>query len=133
MNKKVLISLVAMFVLGMGLDFVVHGALLADGYSQLPLLYRTLEDQQTHFLHMFLAHVFIAVGMVWVYLEGRKDAPWLAQGVRFGLAMIVLLVFPTYMIYYAVQPLPAALVAQQIGYDSITKLIASLALAWINR
>lgn len=133
MNKKVLISLVAMFVLGMGLDFVVHGALLADGYSQLPLLYRTLEDQQTHFLHMFLAHVFIAVGMVWVYLEGRKDAPWLAQGVRFGLAIIVLLVFPTYMIYYAVQPLPAALVAQQIGYDSITKLIASLALAWINR
>ncbi len=133
MNKKVMISLAAMFVLGMGLDFVVHGVLLADVYSQLPLLYRTLEDQQTHFLHMFLAHVFIAMGMVWVYLEGRKDAPWLAQGVRFGLAMIVLLVFPTYMIYFAVQPLPSTLVAQQIGYDSITKLIASLTLAWINR
>ena len=133
MNKKVMISLAAMFVLGMGLDFVVHGVLLADVYSQLPLLYRTLEDQQTHFLHMFLAHVFIAMGMVWVYLEGRKDAPWLAQGARFGLAMIVLLVFPTYMIYFAVQPLPSTLVAQQIGYDSITKLIASLTLAWINR
>ena len=133
MNKKILISLSAMFVLGMALDFVVHGLLLAPGYAQLPALYRTPQDQQTHFLHMLLAHVFIAVGMVWVYLEGRKDTPWLAQGVRFGLVMIVLLVFPTYMIYYAVQPLPPALVAQQIGYDSVTKLIAALVLARINR
>ena len=133
MSKKAMISVVAMFVVTMLGDFVVHGTLLHGGYAQLPLLYRTMEDQQTYFLHMLLAHLFIAVGMVWVYLEGRKDASWLMQGVRFGMALAVLIIFPTYMIYYAVQPLPPGLVAQQILGDSATRIIASLALAWINR
>lgn len=133
MNRKAIISVVAMFVLTMLGDFAVHGGLLMNGYAGLPQLYRTMEDQQTYFLHMLLAHLFIAVGMVWVYLEGRKDAPWLAQGVRFGMALAVLMIFPTYLIYYAVQPLPATLVAGQIAGDTITRLIASLALAWINR
>ena len=133
MNKKTMISVAAIFVLTMVLDILVHGVLLFDSYAQLPSLYRTQQDQQTYFLHMLLAHVFIAVGFVWVYLEGRKDKPWLAQGLRYGLAMIVLTVFPTYLIYYAVQPLPDALVAQQIIYDSIAKFATALVLAWINR
>lgn len=133
MNKKIVISVAAMFVLTMALDILVHGVLLFDSYAQLPSLYRGEQGQQTYFLHMLLAHVFIAVGFVWVYLQGKEDKPWLKQGLLFGLAMIVLTVFPTYLIYYAVQPLPDTLVAQQIIYDSISKLATALVLAWINR
>jgi hypothetical protein len=133
MKRRNLISVVTMFVVLMVSDFVVHGMLLHDDYMQLTGLYRTESDQQTYFLHMLLAHVFLAVGMVWVYLEGRKDAAWLPQGIRFGLAIIVLLVFPTYMIYYSVLPMPALLAAKQIGFDSITRMFAALVLAWINR
>jgi len=133
MKKRNLVSVVAMFVVLMLSDFVVHGILLHNDYMQLSGLYRTETDQQTYFLHMLLAHVFLAVGMVWVYLEGRKDAPWFPQGFRFGLAIIVLMVFPTYMIYYSVLPMPALLAAKQIGFDSITRMLAALVLAWINR
>jgi hypothetical protein len=133
MKRRNLISVVTMFVVLMLSDFVVHGMLLHDDYMQLTGLYRTESDQQTYFLHMLLAHVFLAVGMVWVYLEGRKDAAWLPQGIRFGLAIIVLLVFPTYMIYYSVLPMPALLAAKQIGFDSVTRMFAALVLAWINR
>ena len=133
MSKKSWISVVAMFVVLMMSDFVVHGIILHNDYMALTGLYRTAPDQQTYFLHMLLAHVFLAVGMVWVYLEGRKDGSWVAQGVRFGLAIIVLLVFPTYMIYYSVLPMPAMLAAKQIIFDSITRMIAALVLAWFNR
>lgn len=133
MQKKALISVVVMLLLTMLGDFLVHGTLLQGSYSALAQLYRTPQDQQTYFLHMLLAHLFIAVGMVWVYLEGRKDAPWLMQGVRFGMALAVLMIFPGYLIYYAVQPLPPELVAAQITGDFITRLVASVALAWINR
>lgn len=133
MKKRNLISVVTMFVVLMVGDFVVHAVLLRNDYMQLSHLLRTEEDQQAYFLHMLLAHVFMAVGMVWIYLEGRKEAPWLPQGIRFGLAIIVLLVFPTYMIYYSVLPMPALLAAKQIAFDSITRMIAALVLAWLNR
>jgi hypothetical protein len=133
MNKKAIVSVVAVFLVTMLGDAAVHAGLLSGSYAALPQLYRTAEDQQTYFLHMLLAHAFIAVGMVWVYLEGRKDGPWLPQGVRFGMALAVLMIFPGYLIYYAVQPLPPALVAGQIVGDFTTRLLASIVLAWLNR
>lgn len=51
------------------------------------------------FPFMLLAHVFVAVGFVWVYLMGREDKPFLAQGVRYGVAIAVLTTVPTYLIY----------------------------------
>lgn len=133
MNKRAMMSVVIIFLITMLGDAAVHAGLLSGSYAALPQLYRSAEDQQTYFLHMLLAHVFIAVGMVWVYLEGRKDGPWFPQGVRFGMALAVLMIFPGYMIYYAVQPLPPALVAGQILGDTLTRLLAAIALAWVNR
>jgi hypothetical protein len=82
---------------------------------------------------MILAHVLIAVGFVWIYLRGKEEKPYLGQGVRFGLAIIVLVTIPTYLIYYAVQPMPGALVFKQIIFDSIATLIMGVTVAWLNR
>ena len=56
---------------------------------------------------MLIAHALIACGFVWIYRMGREaDKPWIAQGLRFGAAIIVLTTIPTYLIYFAVQPMP---------------------------
>ena len=39
----------------------------------------------------------------------------------------------TYLIYFAVQPMPSDLVAQQIVFDSISMVIIGIATAWLNR
>jgi len=36
---------------------------------------------------MLLAHVFLALGSTWIYVNGREAGPWFPQGVRFGVAV----------------------------------------------
>ena len=112
-------SAAALTVLSLLIGFVVHGVLLAPEYAKLASLFRPDADQAQHFAFMILAHVFIGLGMTWIYRQGREAKPWLAQGVRFGLAVSVLAVIPMYLIYFAIQPMPGALVAKQIVFDVI--------------
>ena len=52
---------------------------------------------------------------------------------QFALSVVVLMTIPTYLIYYAVQPLPSDLVAQQIVYDTISMGILGIVTAAMNR
>lgn len=133
MKGKFWISFVAMFVMSMGLGFLVHGFLLANDYARLPTLMRSAEAAQEMFPYMLLAHAFIALGFTWIYLKGREDKPWLAQGVRFGIAVAVMMSIPLYLIYFAVMPFPSDLVAQQTFFETAGKILMGIVIAWINR
>ena len=134
MNKQFAISVVVLFVVSMLLGFVVHGFLLAGEYAKLvPNLFRSPQSAEGYFGFMLLAHVFMAAGLTWIYRQGRNARPWLGQGLRFGLAVAVLVTIPTYLIYFAVQPLPSDLVAQQIVYDTISMAILGIVTAAMNR
>ena len=133
MNKKFLLSVVVIFVLSMALGFLVHGVLLNPAYTQLQGLFRTPQDAQAYFPFMLLAHVFIAFGFVWIYQRGKEDKPFLAQGIRFGMAVAVLMTIPMYLIYYAVQPMPAPLVFKQIVFDTLGMLLMGIAVARLNQ
>ena len=134
MNKRFLISVVVLFIVSMVLGMVVHGMLLGADYQKLtPNLFRGEQESQAHFGAMLLAHIFMAVGFTWVYRAGRKDRPWLGQGVRFGIAVAVLATIPGYLIYYAVQPMPLDLVLKQIVFDTIAMIVMGIAAAAVNR
>ncbi len=133
MNKKFLVSTLVLFVLSMIIGVVVHGMLLAGDYHQLQHLYRTEEEQMAYFGWMLAAHVMIAAAFVWIYVQGRTDKPWLAQGVRFGIATALLATIPIYMIYYAVMPLTLALAAKQILFDTVGMVVMGITVAWLYR
>ena len=134
MNARFWIAAVAMFVLSLGLGFVIHAGLLESEYSRLPGLFRSKETQGSYFPFMLVAHALIACGFVWIYRMGREaDKPWIAQGLRFGAAIIVLTTIPTYLIYFAVQPMPWTMVTKQIIFDALGVLIMAITLAWIYR
>ena len=133
MTKKFWISVVVMFVMSMALGFLVHGALLGSEYAKLPNLFRQGADAESHFVVMLLAHVFMAVGFTWIYLRGHENKPFVAQGLRYGLAIAVLTTIPTYLIYLAVQPMPEALVVKQIIFDTIAMMAMGVVVAWINK
>jgi hypothetical protein len=130
---NVAMSVAALSVLSLIIGFVVNVTLLGPEYAKVASLFRTPEDQGNYFGIMLFAHVCIGAGMTWVYRMGREAKPFLAQGVRFGVAMSVLIVIPMYLIYYAVQPMPGALVAKQIVFDSIGMVIMGIVAAWINQ
>jgi hypothetical protein len=136
MNKRFVISVVVVFVASMVLGMVVHGMLLGADYGKLVAagLFRAPEDAQKHFPYMLLAHVFLAIGYTWIYRKGRDiSRPWFQQGARFGIAVALITVIPTYLIYFAVQPMPVELVAKQIVLDFIAVLALGVVTAAVNR
>jgi hypothetical protein len=82
---------------------------------------------------MILAHVILSGAFVWVYARGVEAKPWLAQGVRFGIAVALLTIVPSYIIYFVVQPMPGAVVAKQIIFDGVLLLILGVIVAWLYR
>jgi hypothetical protein len=133
MPKRFVISVIVMFIVSMALGFLVHGLLLSDKYAQLPNLFRQGKDAENQFPYMLLAHVFMAFGLVWVYMKGKENKPFLAQGICYGAAIATLVTIPMYLIYYAVQPMPGLLVLQQIAFDTIGDVLMGVVVAWLNR
>jgi len=133
MNKKFIIAWLVVFVAWMVGSFVVHGVLLHDDYAKLPGLFRPETEAQQYFPLMILAHVIMAGAFVWIYARGVESKPWLAQGVRFGIAVALLAVVPIYMIYYVVQPMPGMHVVKQIVFDGILVTILGVTVAFMYR
>lgn len=127
------VSAVVMAIVSLLLGFVVHGMLLAPDYHALPSLFRGEADAGAHLPFMLLAHLCIGTGFTWIYLKGREAKPFLAQGVRFGLAVAVLTTIPMYLIYFAVQPIPGELVVKQVVLDTIAMVVMGIVCAWLNR
>jgi hypothetical protein len=133
MNKKFLIAWVVVFIVWFFGSFAVHGVLLRSDYMQLTNLFRADGDQWKFFPLMIVAHVILSGAFVWIYARGAEAKPWMAQGLRFGLAVALLTVVPTYMIYFVVQPMPGDVVIKQIVYDGALTIILGMIVAWLYR
>ena len=133
MSKRFFIAWAVAFVVWMAGSFVVHGILLHADYAQLPSLFRTESDSQQYFPWMILAHLLMAGAFVWIYARGAEAKQWLGQGLRFGVAVALLTVVPTYAIYYVVQPMPGALVIKQMVFDGVLLLVLGSVVAFLYR
>lgn len=134
MNKQFILSVVVLFIVTFAFGFLIHGVLLGDDYKALTNLMRPEEEQMSLFHFMALAHLFIAIGLTWVYRMGREtDKDWKGQGARFGIAVALLAVIPTYMIYYVVQQTPEALAIKQISFETVGLVITGMVTAFMNR
>ncbi len=132
MSKKFIIAWIVIFIAWFVGSFVVHGVLLRPDYVQLTQLFRAEGDQQKYFPLMILAHVILSGALVWIYARAEAE-PWLAQGVRFGVAVALLTVVPSYMIYFVVQPMPGDVVIKQIVYDGVLTVVLGTIVAWLYR
>jgi len=134
MGGRFWISVVVMSILAFANGFIVHGVLLHDDYSRLPNLLRPEVEAQGYFGWMLLADLLMGFGFTWIYVKGREpEKPAAGQGLRFGLAIAVLMTIPMYLIYYAVQPWPGEVVVKQIVYDTIGVLVMGVVVAFINQ
>ena len=83
---------------------------------------------------MMLAHAVFALAFTWIYLQGREDdKPWLAQGIRYGIAVACLALVPIYLIYHVVTLVPLDVAFKQIVFDTVRVVLMGIVLAWINR
>jgi hypothetical protein len=130
-TTRIIIAIIVVFILSVAFGTMIHAFLLKADYEQVAQLYRTAAD--TKFLVIFAGYAGFAIGSVWVYAKGVEDKPWLGQGLRFGLAIWLILSVPSFFIEYATQPIPDSLVIKQLGYELINKLILGVVTAAIVR
>jgi hypothetical protein len=133
MSKRFLTAWLAVFIGWMVGSFLVHGTLLYADYLALPNLFRPEAEAGAYFPLMLLAHLIMAGAFVWIYARGIEDAPWTGQGIRYGLAIVLLAVVPTYMIYYVVQPMPGQTALKQNVFDGILVMALGLLVAFLYR
>jgi len=133
MSKRFFLAWLVVFVAWFIGSFIVHGVLLHADYAQLSNLFRKETEAQNFFPLMILAHIIMSGAFVWIYARGVEPKPWLGQGIRYGVAIILLTTVPLYLIYYVVQPMPGATVAKQIVFDGILVLILGAIAAFMYR
>ena len=133
-DKKFWIAFVVIFILTSALGFVVHGIWIAPDYEKLIGVMRSNEEQESMIHFMVIAHLFYAFGLCWVYRMGHDASKaWVGQGVRFGIAIAVLIWIPVYLIYHTVAMFPMAVVIKQIIGEVVSSLIVGLTLAFMHK
>jgi len=130
-TTRIVSAIVVVFVLSCLFGTLIHGILLQSDYATVADLYRSAAD--TKFILIFVGYLGFAIGSVWMYAHGLEDRPWVGQGVRFGIAVWLVLAVPTFLIAYAVQPLPESLVWKQLGYELVNKIVLGIVTAGIVR
>jgi hypothetical protein len=135
MNARFVISVIVVFLLSSALSAVLHGRILGEDYARLATMgiYRTPDAARELMGWMMLGNLLFAIGFTWIYRAGRDLRPWLAQGVRFGIAVSLLYTLPMFLTYYVVQPTPSDLAAKQAVLGSLMTVILGIAAAFINR
>ena len=94
MSKRFFLAWAVTFVAWMALSFVVHGVLLGAEYDRLPNLFRPDAEAQQYVRLIVLAHLLMAGAFVWLYAHGVEAKPWVAQGLRFGIALALVSEIP---------------------------------------
>lgn len=133
MDKKFWIAGIVASVLFFLLGFLVHGVLMTDDYMQIKSMFRPEKEAMSFMPLMILAHIIMGFAFAWIYSRGISSVPWWLQGLRFGIAAMLLVTVPWYMIYYAVQPWPTMTAVKMTIFDGISLIITALAVAFIYK
>lgn len=140
MDKRFWICGLVVSVAALLLDFLVHGVLLRADYQALvgSGFVRGREEAGAFMPYMVAAHLLAGYGMTWLYRQvtpmqgvpgGERS---LARGLRFGAAFAIAATLPGYLVYYAVQPWPAALVHKQMLFGAAVVLVLGMLLGYLQ-
>lgn len=129
--KKFIPTVIVVFIVANIFGFLVHAVLLKPAYLPIAGYYRPMGEEKMLFIS--LAYLSFALGSVWVYAKGVEARSWLGQGIRFGIAMWLVLAIPSFLIAYAVQPVPGMLVVKQILFEGVAKILLGILTAALYR
>jgi glucan phosphoethanolaminetransferase (alkaline phosphatase superfamily) len=130
-TKRLVLTIIVVFIVANFTGYFIHAIWLKPDYMLVANLYRPAGQEKMVFI--VLAYLSFAIGSVFVYAKGVENRPWLGQGVRFGIALCLILTVPSFFIAYAVQPVPALLMAKQVIFEGIDKILLGVIIAALYR
>ena len=101
--KKIVLSVIAVFVAWSVLDFVIHGVILKSAYEATANLWRPMNEMKMKVMHM--AVLITSFAFAWIYgrmISNKSIAAGLKFGLWWGLGAGVSMGYGT----YSVMPIP---------------------------
>lgn len=132
--KRWLLASLAVLVVIAVLEFVVNNVLLRGIYEQTASVWRPMPEIRSRIWLFWVVYLVFAPVFGFIYTQGYEPAKsGLAQGLRFGLYIGLLLAPVTSLGWYAVLPIPASLVAYWFVGTLVECLAAGAAAGLIYR
>jgi hypothetical protein len=131
--KRMVQAAVAGFVLlGLG-RYLIHGLWLIGVYAENASLWRT-QDAMAHLRWAVqLANAFLAAAAVLIYVRGVEAKPWLGQGIRFGVLLVLVTAVPQSLVEYYTYPVSLTLAMQWILGEGLLAVLLGVVIAAICR
>jgi archaellum biogenesis protein FlaJ (TadC family) len=129
--KKLIVAIVAGFVVQMLGLFLIHSVLLKQDYMDTASNWRPLEAMNSRVWAMLLAVLVYVIGAVLIYVRGVESKPWIGQGVRFGILLAMVAVVYGSLSGWVILPIPHMLVVKWIVFESLLSVVFGLLVAAI--
>ncbi len=108
MNKRFWMAFVACYVVGQVIGFLVHGVWLNPTYEALAAIFRPKAEMDSMMWLMFVSSAIALFAFCYVFTKGYEGRG-VAEGVRYGLWLRLLVGIPNAMDQFWVYPVPADL------------------------
>jgi hypothetical protein len=132
--KRWAIASVAVLVLLLVLEFVIHGVLLQGNYQQTAAVWRPMEEMNRLMGWMWLGDAVIAVFFTLIYAQGYEKAKaGPAQGMRYGLYVGILMGASMSLGSYVTLPIPGVLALYWFIGAVVEFVAAGMVMGWVYR
>lgn len=129
--KKLLLAIIAAYVLLMGTNYLVHSIILMPDYDAIPLSHRTNSGIAERMWAMAIGQFFLAAAFAFIYTRGQERKPWLLQGIRYGIVITFLTVVPYSLSEYMVYLVPYMLAIKWMVAGGIQMILMGIVVAAI--
>jgi hypothetical protein len=128
--KRYCIASIAVFVVYVAINFIIHSVILMGTYESLKGIWRP--DMMEKMWVMWIVNFVFAFLFTYIFIKGYENRGWM-EGVRYGLLIGLLVSGVGSFTEYAVYPLPLTLVIQWFVYGLIQIIICGIVAALIYR
>ncbi len=131
MNKKVWMGFIVVYILLMAGNFLIHGVLLSPEYKASEWLWRPEPEFHSKFWILWVTGLFFSYFFTFIFSKGY-EAKGIAEGVRYGLYVSLLMLLPAaYNSYVVYKDYPYSLSLKWFLFGTIEYIILGVALAMI--
>lgn len=129
--KKYIMPIVSVFVVVTLFDMVFHGVLMEKLYHTNAHFFRPQDEICKHKCYFWIANLIYSSAFCYIYSKGIEKTSPLAQGLRYGIWISLLIWVPSALVNLAVYPHPKNLeLAWLMGY-TVKTLIAGATVAFV--
>ncbi len=129
--KKLLVAIVAAYIVLMLTNYLVHQIWLMSDYAAIPASHRSPAGIMHRFWAMAVGQFIFAALFAYIYRRGLEKKPWLVQGIRYGILIALLTVVPTALSEYVVYIVPYQLAIKWMIAGGIQMIVLGLLVAGI--